>query len=84
MKLHLAAILSVVALAACDDIDNYFAEAEAEQEAADLARCERQGFQPGTEAMARCLDTISREREAERALYAEEAREAERRRAHSN
>ncbi|SMC45303.1 hypothetical protein [Primorskyibacter flagellatus] len=69
MKLvAITAILALpLALSACDEINEWEAEIDAEQQAADLKKCNSQGFVTGTNAMATCMATISNERQAAQA-----------------
>lgn len=65
MKMQLFAAAVVVSLSGCAEIGQWEEEMDAEQEAADIAKCERRGFSRGSSAMATCLQTLSNEREAE-------------------
>jgi hypothetical protein len=80
MKFKILLTIMILSLAACGDVEEMLEEAQAEQDAADLARCERQGFVDGTTPMARCLSQISAERDAEtrREIAQENADEAAR------
>lgn len=80
MKLPLVIALALMPLAACQEIDEFIAEADAEQQAADVSRCNKQGFANGTNAMATCLSTVSRERQAESDRYAADRRSEDKKR----
>ena len=80
--------LAVLALGACTDFDDDF-----DTLAADRMHCEAEGFAPGTDAMARCMNTASNariakeQREADSynaSLAREQAREAAAKKQHNN
>lgn len=65
MKMQLIAAIVTLSLSGCAEIGQWEEEMDAEQEAADIEKCEKRGFSRGSSAMATCLQTLSNEREAE-------------------
>lgn len=72
MRINIIAATVALSLSGCAEIGQWEAEMDAEQDAADIAKCEKRGFSTGTSAMATCLQTISSERQAEQDRYERE------------
>ncbi|WP_035572744.1 hypothetical protein [Halomonas halocynthiae] len=72
MKTQLLAAAVMLLLSGCAQIGQWEEEMDAEQEAADIKKCENRGFSRGSSAMATCLQTLSREREAEQDRFERE------------
>lgn len=84
VNIHMMALVGALCLSGCGDLDEWMAEAEAEQQAADMAKCTSQGFATGTNAMATCLGTIEAKRQAESDRFAAQQAADAKAKAHKN